>query len=606
MKKKATVKRIVTREPKVLVAEKSAAGIYHVPEYKELMDLSCIDWEDRILTGASLMPDGLILDVERAQKARTAFSYLKLPDVPGQPSFADVGGEWFNEFVGAVFGTWNGRIRGVNEFFLLVPKKNSKTTNSAGIMVTAMLTSERPHAEFLLVAPTQKVSSIAFQQAVGMIEADEELRKLCHVKDYVKTIVYIPTGASLKVRSFDPKVLTGSKPAGVLLDELHVIAEHNNADRVIGQLRGGLISQPEGFMITITTQSERVPSGIFRTELMKARNVRDGKAKLKLLPILYEFPDSIATAKNPGQELWRDSQYWWMVTPNRDRSITIDRLKEDYANSVESGEEEIRRWASQHLNIQIGMALRSDHWVGAVLWEKNMVAGTLEEIIAESEVITIGIDGGGLDDMLGLTVCGRKKATDVASSTWKLWSHAWIHQIAVERRKENEQKYKDFAKDGDLTIVEVFGQDMEELGDIVEQVYKTNKLPKEAAVGIDQSAIGAILDVLVDIGLDQEKQITGIPQGWRLNSAIKTAERKFAEKKLQVCAQGLTRWCAENARVELKGNAILITKQASGTAKIDPLMAAFNAIELMSRNPAAEPKYQMFILGGDDENHVTQ
>ena len=606
MKKKSSVKGAVTRKSKVLVAEKTLTGIYKVPEYKTLMDLSCKDWEQRITAGSSLMPEGLLLDIERAQKARTAFSYLRLPDVPGQPSFGDVGGEWFNEFVGAVFGTWNGRVRGVNEFFLLVPKKNSKTTNSAGIMVTAMLTSQRPHAEFLLVAPTQQVSSIAFQQAVGMIEADPELNKLCHVKDYVKKIIYRPTGASLKVKSFDPKVLTGTKPAGVLLDELHVIAEHSNADRVIGQIRGGLISQPEGFLITITTQSERVPSGVFRTELNKARNVRDGKAKLKLLPILYEFPDFIATAKSPGQEKWRDSQYWWMVTPNRDRSITIERLEEDYKNAIESGEEEIRRWASQHLNIQIGMALRSDHWIGAALWEKSMVAGTLEEILSESEAITIGIDGGGLDDMLGLTVCGRKKSTDVTASTWKLWSHAWIHEIAVERRKENEQKYKDFEKDGDLTIVEVFGQDMRELGDIVEQVYKTNKLPKEAAIGIDQSAIGAILDVLVDLGLDQEKQIVGIPQGWRLNAAIKTAERKFAENKLQVCSQSLTRWCAENARVELKGNAILITKQASGTAKIDPLMAAFNAIELMSRNPAAEPKYQMLILGGDDDNHVTQ
>jgi phage terminase large subunit-like protein len=46
-------------------------------------------------------------------------------------------------------------------------------------------------------------------------------------------------------------------------------------------------------------------------------------------------------------------------------------------------------------------------------------------------------------------------------------------------------------------------------------------------------------------------------------------------------------WAVGNARVELKGNAIVITKQASGTAKIDPLMAAFNAIAWMAANTAS-------------------
>jgi hypothetical protein len=45
--------------------------------------------------------------------------------------------------------------------------------------------------------------------------------------------------------------------------------------------------------------------------------------------------------------------------------------------------------------------------------------------------------------------------------------------------------------------------------------------------------------------------------------------------------QALISWAVANARVELKGSAIIITKQVSGAAKIDPMMAAFNSIALM-------------------------
>ena len=56
-------------------------------------------------------------------------------------------------------------------------------------------------------------------------------------------------------------------------------------------------------------------------------------------------------------------------------------------------------------------------------------------------------------------------------------------------------------------------------------------------------------------------------------------------------------WCVGNAKVEPKGNAILITKQASGTAKIDPLMAMFSAVALMALNPAAaKKKFQFFVI----------
>jgi phage terminase large subunit-like protein len=55
-------------------------------------------------------------------------------------------------------------------------------------------------------------------------------------------------------------------------------------------------------------------------------------------------------------------------------------------------------------------------------------------------------------------------------------------------------------------------------------------------------------------------------------------------------------WAVGNAKVVPVGNAITITKQASGSAKIDPLMALFDANQLMALNPAAVDGGQLFFL----------
>jgi phage terminase large subunit-like protein len=42
-----------------------------------------------------------------------------------------------------------------------------------------------------------------------------------------------------------------------------------------------------------------------------------------------------------------------------------------------------------------------------------------------------------------------------------------------------------------------------------------------------------------------------------------------------------------NAKVVPRGNALLITKEVSGKAKVDLVMSSLNAAELMSYNPPA-------------------
>lgn len=547
---------------------------------------ACPDWAARIKSGRSLLP-ALPLIAAEADRAVAIFNLLRLPDVPGQPRLEEAAGEWQRDIVRALFGSYDpdAGVRHVREIFQLVPKKNSKTTAGAAIMLTAVLMSRRPRAEFLLVAPTQEVANLAFAQAVGMIEADPVLVAKFHIQEHIKRITYRPTGVFLKVKSFDPKVVTGSKPAGVLLDELHVIAESADADRVIGQLRGGLISQPEGFLVTITTQSERPPSGVFRAELQKARAVRDGSLVAPILPLLYEFPKDVD---------WRDTANWPMVTPNNGRSITVERLVSEYHQAQAAGEEELRRWASQHLNVEIGLALMSDRWAGADFWEQQGTAGlSLDDLLSRSEVAVVGIDGGGLDDLLGLAVMGRERGT----GHWLHWGHAWAHPSVMERRKSEAPKLRDFEADGDLTIVERIGDDVEQVADIVRRVDASGLLDR---VGVDAAGIGAIVDAIVDRGLEVDR-IVAISQGWKMVGSIKTAERKLAEGTMFHGGTRLMAWTAGNAKVEPKGNAIAITKQAAGSAKIDPLMAMFNAVALLSTNPQPRGMASYLAFVGERE-----
>lgn len=559
-----------------------------------MLNLSRPDWRERIATNRSLIPD-LDLDRAQAERAVAIFNRLRLPDVEGHPTNAVAAGDWFRDIVRGVFGTAiPGREREVREFFVLVSKKNSKTTGAAGLMLTALLMNQRPRAEFILIGPTQEVANIAFSQVAGMITTDPDgfLQKRMHIREHLKDVTDRRTRATLKIKTFDSSVLTGSKPVGILIDELHEISRNSEAGRVIGQIRGGMIANPEAFLMFITTQSDTPPAGAFKDELTKARAIRDGLQVGTMLPILYEFPEEIAGIGRPGQmPKWQDPSLWWMVTPNAGRSVFIPRLVEEFETARQTGPHELARWASQHLNIEVGLGLRTDRWMGVEHWEARADPSlTLKEVIERSEVIVVGIDGGGLDDLFGVAVLGRDKRT----KDWLLWSHAWCHIGVLDRRKAIAARLLDFAKDKELTIVDDRLADISEITQIVADIKKSGKL---GAVAVDPAGLGEFVDAMDSIGVTVEnKLLVGVGQGFRMMNAIKTAERRLASGTLRHGGSKLMAWCVSNLKIEPTATAIRATKQIAGDAKIDPAMAMFDAADVMSGNPDAQRKPEFQVL----------
>ncbi|MBT9268083.1 terminase large subunit [Pseudomonas sp. MG-9] len=550
---------------------------------------ACPDWAQRLVDRESIIPPPIFVD--EAERALAIFMELRVPDLPGKPRMADCCDEWVLDYVRCIFGAYDGETgrQLIREFGLLISKKNTKSTIAAGIMLTALILCWREEEEHLILAPTREVADNAFKPAAAMVRADEELSAMFHIQDHIRTITDRTTRNSLKVVAADTDTVSGKKSGKVLVDELWVFGKRANAESMFMEALGGQISREEGWVIYLTTQSDEPPAGVFKERLSYWRDVRDGKIlDPKTLGVLYEFPQQMVDGKD-----YLKPENFYITNPNIGRSVSAEWLEDQLKKRLGSSDGSLQKFLAKHLNIEIGLNLRSDRWAGADHWQAASESGmSLETLLERSEVVTVGIDGGGLDDLLGLTVLGREPGT----RRWLHWAHAWAHQIVFERRKDIASVLRDFESAGDLTVVDRPGDDVQQVADIICDIRDRGLLPEKLAIGVDAAGIGDIVDELTteERGIVME-QIVAISQGWKLNGAIKTTERKVAGGELVHCGSALMSWSVSNARIVPQGNAITITKQASGSAKIDPLMSTFDAVSLMALNPEGAGDLQGFF-----------
>jgi len=549
------------------------------------------DWEKRIVQKQSLQPCPP-LNQEVADIALKVFNSLILVDVIGQPTMGEASLEWSQDFIAAIFGAYDPdtKTRLITEFFLLISKKNAKSTLAAGIMMTALILNERHSADLAIIAPTKEVANNSFNPARDMIAADPELSAMFNVSEHTRTITHLGTNAKLKVIAAESEALAGVKASYILVDELWLFGKRANAGSMLREATGGLASRPEGFVIYLTTQSNEPPSGAMKQKLDYARAVRDGKIHdPQFLGLLYEFPQKFI-----DDELYLQQKYWYITNPNLGSSVNEKYIEREFKKASDEGKEELQDFSAKHLNIQIGVSMRANRWAASEFWSAAAAEKpfTLAQLIEQSEVITMGIDGGGLDDLLGMAVIGRlptviREYQDKVSNQkvqvkpWWVWTKAWCHEIALDRRKSIADTLRDFERQGDLSIVKNIGDETDELAKSAKQVFDSGKLDK---IGLDPLGIGALIDELIMIGIPDDKLI-GVTQGFKMSGYIKTAENKIARKDMLHASQPIMAWSVGNCRTVVRGSGTMLSKAESGTAKIDPVIGMLNAVALMSQNP---------------------
>lgn len=544
------------------------------------------DWAERITSGRSIIPE-LPLDEARADRALRLFKQMRVHDIPGTPTYGEVCADFIFDLVRAIFGAFDAETnrRMIREYFVMIPKKNGKTSIAAAIMLTALLVNERPAAKALMVAPVIKTAMEAYDQARGIIrltvlDDGTALEPLFHAVDHERKLKYLRPDlpSELLIKAADTDNVTGSKASMVMIDETHVFAARPAASGVFVEIRGGL-SHPmnTGFLLQITTQSKVTPAGVFKAELGRARDIRDGTKTGPMLPVLYELP---AEMQASGE--WRDRRTWGMVNPHLGRSVDETFLEEELAKAEDTGPEQLALTASQHFNVEIGVGHNADAWSGVAHWQaaaRSFV--TLDYILNECEVCTIGGDWGGADDLAALCVLGR-----LPNKTWLAWVRAWARPSVFKARPKIAATLRDFEAQGDLRVVETGEEQAAEAAALCLRVHESQLLPETGGIGLDAAGIDLLLDALAARGL-VTPLVVPVPQGWKLQGAVSGVPLRLESGSLLHGGQPILAWAAGNAKQRLKGSNYVVEKELAGAAKIDPLIALFNAAMRMRENPQA-------------------
>ena len=181
-----------------------------------LVRLACERYLEDLASGASR---GLRFDHQAAQHAISFFGFLRHSkgEWAGQTF---VLAPWQAFVVGSLFG-WQraDRLRGFRTAYCAVPRKNGKSTLSAGIALYLLVADGEQGAEIYSAATTRDQARIVFDEAKRMVGSSPALRR--RVQVLINNLNVEASASRFMPLSSDASTMDGLNVQGAIIDELH-------------------------------------------------------------------------------------------------------------------------------------------------------------------------------------------------------------------------------------------------------------------------------------------------------------------------------------------------------------------------------------------------
>jgi phage terminase large subunit-like protein len=444
-----------------------------------------------------------------------------------------------------------------------VPRKNGKSTLTAGIGLLLLIGDAEPGAEIYSAAADRDQASIVFTEASRMVAMSPDLSKVCEL--YKRAIIVPELGASYKVLTSDAGTKHGLNPHGILFDEMHTQPNRDLYDT----LRTATGARAQSLEVYITTAGDSRTSIAY--ELHKhALQVRAGVVEEDtFLPVIYGADQ---------EDDWTDPKVWAKANPSLGKTIKIGTLREEceHAQLVPSYQNTFRRLYLNQWVEQSTRWLPMDRWdasAGEVTWQ------ALPDLL-EGRRCFGALD---LSTTTDITALGLVFPPEDEGEPW----HALVELFApaenIKRRGDRDGvPYPEWARIGALTATE---GNVVDYGVVRAAVAKAAERYRLQKLAFDRWNSSHLVNELTEDGVPME----AFGQGFASMSApSKEFEKLVVSAQLAHGGHPVLRWMANNvaSKTDPAGN-IKPAKDKSGD-RIDGIVAVIMAIGMSIEGAPAE------------------
>jgi phage terminase large subunit-like protein len=501
------------------------------------------------------------------QRAVDFLGLLRHPKsrLPGQPFELP---EWQERIVRRVYGPCHtdGR-RIVRTVMILLPRGNRKTSIGAALGLLHTIGPEKqPGGESIFAASDRKQARIAYDEAMGIIQAHPKIEGLMRLVDSKNRFVNKSSGAFLEAISADAGTQHGRTPLFALYDEIHAWKKRELWD----VLRTGQRKVPGSLGIVITTAG-RGQENIAYDLVDYARKVARGEIDdPTFLPILFE---------TPADADWRDEAVWHRVNPGLAHGFPdIEGLR---AAAREAEHRPGERDAFRQLHLNVWLDHSTDPFVDMMIYDQGAGAVDDEDLEGSQEPCWLAVDLSAVNDLTAIIACWRDGDDGFQVKPWFFCPADNLRG----RADRDGVPYPQWAEEGHITATPGNVIDYRAVEDHVRELCARFNVRE---VAFDPHMGRNMIANLQEDGFP----VVEMRQGWiTMAPAIRELERAIVGRRFRHGGHPVLRWNFDNIAVETDKAGNKSFHKGKSTDRIDGAVAAAMAVARCAAGDSSRSSY---------------